>query len=68
MVITWSVALILIVVAQLATRKVQLVPSGLQNFMEWLVEDRPWAVLGATTLVLFLLLRLIKTQTRRLNT
>ena len=38
MAITWTVALILIVVAQLATRKVQLVPSGLQNFMEWLVE------------------------------
>lgn len=38
MVITWTVALILIVIAQLATRKVQLVPSGLQNFMEWLVE------------------------------
>ena len=38
MVITWSVALILIVVAQLATRKVQLIPAGLQNFVEWLVE------------------------------
>lgn len=38
MVITWTVALILIVIAQLATRKVQLIPSGLQNFMEWLVE------------------------------
>ncbi len=38
MVVTWTVALILIIVAQLATRKVQLVPSGLQNFMEWLVE------------------------------
>lgn len=38
MVITWSVAILLIIVAQLATRKVQLVPSGLQNFIEWLVE------------------------------
>ena len=38
MVITWSVAAFLILVAQLATRKVQLVPSGLQNFVEWLVE------------------------------
>jgi len=38
MVITWSVALILILVAQLATRKVSLVPSGMQNFVEWLVE------------------------------
>ena len=38
MVVTWAVALIIIVIAQLATRKVQLIPSGLQNFMEWLVE------------------------------
>ena len=38
MVVTWAVALILIVIAQLATRKVQLIPSGLQNFVEWLVE------------------------------
>ncbi len=38
MVITWTVALLLIVIAQLATRKVQLVPSGFQNFVEWLVE------------------------------
>lgn len=38
MVVTWVVALILILLAQLATRKVQLVPSGFQNFMEWLVE------------------------------
>ena len=38
MVITWTVALLLIIIAQLATRKVQLIPSGLQNFMEWLVE------------------------------
>jgi F-type H+-transporting ATPase subunit a len=38
MIITWVVALIMIVIAQLATRKVQLVPAGLQNFVEWLVE------------------------------
>lgn len=38
MVVTWTVAAILILLAQLATRKVQLVPSGLQNFFEWLVE------------------------------
>lgn len=38
MVITWSVAALLILIAQLATRKVQLVPSGLQNFVEMLVE------------------------------
>ncbi len=38
MVITWSVAALLILVAQLATRKVQHVPTGLQNFLEWLIE------------------------------
>jgi F-type H+-transporting ATPase subunit a len=38
MVITWTVAALLILIAQLATRKVQLVPSGSQNFVEWLVE------------------------------
>ena len=38
MVITWTVAALLILVAQMATRKVQLVPAGLQNFVEWLVE------------------------------
>ncbi len=38
MVVTWVVAALLILVAQLATRKVQMVPSGLQNVVEWLVE------------------------------
>jgi F-type H+-transporting ATPase subunit a len=38
MVVTWVVAALLILLAQLAMRKVQLVPSGLQNFVEWLVE------------------------------
>ena len=38
MVVTWAAAALLILIAQLATRKVQLVPSGLQNFVEWLVE------------------------------
>jgi len=38
MVVTWTVGALLILLAQLATRKVQLVPSGLQNFVEWLVE------------------------------
>jgi F-type H+-transporting ATPase subunit a len=38
MVVTWIVAAILILIAQLATRKIQLVPRGLQNFVEWLVE------------------------------
>ncbi|MBI5799122.1 MAG: F0F1 ATP synthase subunit A [Verrucomicrobia bacterium] len=37
-VITWIVALGLIIFAQLATRNIQIVPSGLQNFAEWLVE------------------------------
>jgi F-type H+-transporting ATPase subunit a len=38
MIVTWVVAALLILLAQLATRKVQLVPRGLQNFVEWLVE------------------------------
>lgn len=38
MVISWGVALLLIVAARLATRRTRLVPSGLQNFFEWLVE------------------------------
>jgi F-type H+-transporting ATPase subunit a len=38
MVITWIVALGLIVFAQMATKNIQMVPSGLQNFAEWLVE------------------------------
>jgi len=38
MVVTWVVALGLIVFARIATRRVQLVPSGAQNFWEWLVE------------------------------
>jgi F-type H+-transporting ATPase subunit a len=39
MVVTLVVALLLIIVAQLATRNVQLIPSGLQNFWEYLVES-----------------------------
>jgi F-type H+-transporting ATPase subunit a len=39
MVVTWIVALGLIVFAQIATRKMQPVPSGAQNFLEWLVES-----------------------------
>ena len=38
MVITWIVALGLIAFAQIATKNIQMVPSGLQNFAEWLVE------------------------------
>ncbi|MDZ4815753.1 MAG: F0F1 ATP synthase subunit A [Verrucomicrobiota bacterium] len=39
MVITWGVAIILIVFSQLATRNAQRIPSGLQNFWEWIVES-----------------------------
>lgn len=39
MVVTWIVALVLIFVAQIAMRGAQLIPSGLQNFVEWLVES-----------------------------
>ena len=39
MVITWVVALALILFARHATRKMQEVPTGAQNFWEWLVES-----------------------------
>ncbi len=39
MVVTWVVAILIIVFAQLATSDMQLIPSGLQNFCEWLVES-----------------------------
>ena len=38
MVVTWIVALGLIVFARLATRRMNEVPGGAQNFLEWLVE------------------------------
>jgi F-type H+-transporting ATPase subunit a len=38
MVLTWTVALLLIICAQTATRKIKDVPEGAQNFWEWLVE------------------------------
>jgi F-type H+-transporting ATPase subunit a len=38
MVVSWIVALGLIIFARVATRKMEQVPSGAQNFMEWLVE------------------------------
>ncbi len=38
MVTTWIVAVCLIVFAQIATRHMQRVPEGAQNFLEWLVE------------------------------
>ena len=38
MVVSWIVALGLIVFAQVATRNMKQVPGGAQNFLEWLVE------------------------------
>lgn len=38
MVVTWIVALGLIIFAQVATREMKQVPGGAQNFFEWLVE------------------------------
>lgn len=39
MLVSWVVAIGLIVFAQIATRNIQAVPSGAQNFWEWLVES-----------------------------
>src|SRR5262245_6707722 len=39
MVVTWIVALGLIIFAQVATREMKQVPDGAQNFLEWLVES-----------------------------
>ena len=39
MLVTWIVAAGVILFARLATRKMQEVPSGMQNFWEWLVES-----------------------------
>jgi F-type H+-transporting ATPase subunit a len=39
MVVTWIVAIALIVFAQVATRKMAEVPGGPQNLLEWLVES-----------------------------
>jgi F-type H+-transporting ATPase subunit a len=38
MLVTWIAALILIVVVQVGTRRMKLVPGGIQNLIEWLVE------------------------------
>ena len=38
MLVSWVVAIVLIMVAQAATRNMTLVPKGLQNVVEWLVE------------------------------
>lgn len=39
MLMVWIVAAFIIIVAQLSTRNLKLVPSGLQNFVEWMVES-----------------------------
>jgi F-type H+-transporting ATPase subunit a len=39
MVVTWMVALGLIIFAQVATRRMERIPRGAQNFWEWLVES-----------------------------
>ena len=39
MITTWIVAILLIVFARIATRRLQAVPQGAQNFWEWLVES-----------------------------
>jgi len=39
MVVSWVVALGLIIFAQIATRKMKQIPDGAQNFLEWLVES-----------------------------
>ena len=38
MLVTWVVAILLIVGAQIATRHIKEVPEGAQNFWEWMVE------------------------------
>jgi F-type H+-transporting ATPase subunit a len=38
MLVSWVVAIGLIVLAQAATRNMKQVPAGLQNFVEWLIE------------------------------
>jgi F-type H+-transporting ATPase subunit a len=39
MLVTWIVALGVIIFAQIATRNMKAVPDGLQNFWEWMVES-----------------------------
>jgi F-type H+-transporting ATPase subunit a len=39
MLMVWIVAAFIIIVAQLSTRNLKLVPSGLQNVVEWMVES-----------------------------
>src|SRR5438105_2595347 len=39
MLVTWIVAASIIIFAQVATRRIKPIPSGIQNFWEWLVES-----------------------------
>ncbi len=39
MLVSWIAALFLIIFAQLATRKMEQIPNGAQNFLEWLIES-----------------------------
>lgn len=39
MIVTWIVAIGLIIFVQLATKKMKAVPDGAQNFLEWMVES-----------------------------
>ncbi len=39
MLVTWIVAVGIIIFAQIATRTIKPIPSGIQNFWEWLVES-----------------------------
>ncbi len=39
MVMSWVAALLVILFAKVATRQMALIPSGIQNFAEWLVES-----------------------------
>jgi F-type H+-transporting ATPase subunit a len=39
MVVTWIVAIALIIFAQIATRNMKEIPEGAQNFWEWMVES-----------------------------
>jgi F-type H+-transporting ATPase subunit a len=39
MIVTWIVAVLIIIFAQYATRQIKDVPDGAQNFWEWLVES-----------------------------
>ena len=39
MVLTWGVTIFIIVFARMATKNIQQIPGGIQNFWEWMVES-----------------------------